>query len=583
MLKSVKYLDAGTMLRSAAGDDGDNVVDAHRPNHGAGRTPIEHPMQTDGQVLDVGHPHPRAPEHAEEAMVGEMDGFPESQSGRIDDEEARDIEEHHGHRIHMRLVQRPQMTTLALPASATWPSEAAPALTAPWYFIPDVLAYSRFMLASPEYMLGELQRELAELRSEWDLMRGDELGREFVRAAREKVERQVGKVQAELMTPLVRKDEMVSREAWADALGGEKKEQAKQRERARRQKEREEKSKQQPPVALDPSEVPSEILAAQDFSHLIPPNRPVEPNPMPPTASKKRRNKPIAPTPVTPTAPSPSYYFYQSSLGANVFLHPLDIRILLAHFKSYSLFPNEISFTSSGFDPGTINEELRKRCKYLSHLPAGTEVVFVEADLEPIVGREGLAAFDQPLKARRAKRRERMRREDRAKTKWEKQEREKLPAQVPTGEEREFQRALERSKVETIWPDPLPGAAGREDAGHFAVGSASSSSSHLMAYAHPGMLPSPGSSPSATWGSRPSFATTLGNAASYAHPLPARRREERVNEDVDAAWAAFENMSTTDADLDAEVDSGGGGGKKGGRKGAKKVLVFSGGGGGRRA
>lgn len=505
MLKSVKYLDAGTMLQSAHGDEAE-----HDEHH---------------------------------FPVGEMDGFEAKHDTDNTDVPA-------GQRIHMRLMQRPQMTTMALPASSTWPSEAIPPHTAPWFFLPDVLAFSRFSLATPDYMLKELQRELEELKTEWSMLQGDALGRDFVRAAREKVEKQVQKVKLELMTDLVKRSEEGARETWDDAIGGERRERERRKERERRARDQERQSD-------------ASTEASQSLRHDILPNRPVEPNPMP----KRNRRKPgHPPTPSVP--PSPSYYFYQSSLGANVFLHPLDIRILLAHFKSYSLFPNTISFASAGFDPGTINDELRKRCKYLSHLPAGTEVVFVEAELEEIVGKDGLLAFEQPLKARRAKRRERVKKEDRAKSRWEKAEREKLP---PPTEDREFALALARSTVETNWADqPVLGV--------------SAGSSHG---AQTAPLPSPSTSPTgmAVWGSLPqpraTFATALHSHATT--PTPARPREDDY--ELDAAWDAFEgmNIGTMRETEKGGGGGGGGGGRKGGKKTPKKTLVLGGGMGGRRA
>ncbi|WWD22102.1 hypothetical protein CI109_106591 [Kwoniella shandongensis] len=579
MLKSVKYLDAAAMLKAASGEDGEEDGQ-----------PIASSSSSQQQLThhhDHGHGH---------GIIGEMDGFEETL------EEAKAVDSHaetsddKGHRIHMRLVQRPQMTTLALPSSSTWPSDAIPPHTAPWYFLPDILTYSRFMLATPEYMLSELQRELKELRGEWEMLKGDELGRDFVKAAKEKVERQIGKVQAELETVLVRKSERDAREAWGDAVGGGRREREERRERERRAREREEQAKHE-----EATDVPAAFLASQnitfDNSHNvnIPPNVEVEPNPMPASTPKKarRRGNPGGSVTGSPSIPpSPSYYFYQSSLGAHVYLHPLDIRILLAHFKSYSLFPHTISFTSNGYDPGTINDDLRKRCKYLSHLPVGTEVVFVEADLEPIVGQEGLAAFEQPLKARRTKRRDRTKKEDRAKTRWEKAEREKIPVDLRTvpsafgsgGEDREFAMALARSSVEF-------------DQG-FQPGSASSSTSHLRAFPAPGQVPapSPSTSPSSaqTWGAheqpRASFATALHHHTASSAP---RARQAEVDWEVEAAWEAFESMSVgTDGrptreeagDTVRESEKGGGaaaGGKKG-KKGKPQKLVL-GGGGGRRA
>ena len=110
----------------------------------------------------------------------------------------------------MRLIRRPQLTTLALPRSGTWPSEAVPPLRAPWEFTPDVINYAKFMLGSPEYLrealetdLRELEREVVELRS-WGRAGGsdEELGIVFVRAAMTKVREQVEMVGG-LRTPAV--------------------------------------------------------------------------------------------------------------------------------------------------------------------------------------------------------------------------------------------------------------------------------------------------------------------------------------------------------------------------------------------
>lgn len=495
-----------------------------------------------------------------------------------------------GHRLHMRLVQRPQMTTLALPSSSTWPSDAVPPHTAPWYFLPDIITYSRYMLATPEYMDKELEREMTELRREWELLRGDELGRVFVKAAMDKVERQMNKVKEELETDFVRRSERKGREAWGSAVGGDKEKKQLQRERERKEQERIEREKQQ---GIGP--VPVEFLANQQTTFdnsaniNIPPNLPVEPNPMPPMPrDKKSRRRLSAAPPPQSVPPAPSYYFYQSSLGANVFLHPLDIRMLLAHFGSYNLFPSNMTFETTGYDPGTINDDLRKRCKYLSHLPLGSEVVFVETNLADLVSSTILTQFEQPLKARRQKRRDKVRKEDRAKQKWERAERSKtveelqsvrsVPSAFVRGgveEDRELELALARSAVEFEQNFP-------------------------MAYPQPGMASSPPRSNA--WGQSPiqtqsegqqvqprSFATALHQR--YDPSLSRSRRE--VDPEVDALWQQFESMDVhlepgMTADVGAGTGTGAGagvresergGGKKKKEKGKKLIL----GGGGRRA
>ena len=551
------------MLKAAKGEEEDEEEETDLPvASGSALTSDEH--------LDDPHGHV--------GMVGEMEGFeadtvkPNTESDTVPDK---------GIRIHMRLVQRNQMTTLALPASTTWPSDAIPPHSAPWHFLPDVLSYSRFMLATPEYMLSELRRELRELADEWEAQKTDPLGRDFVTAAREKVERQIGKVSKELMTDVVRKEEQQARTGWAEAVGGEMRQRAQRRERERRQKEREELAKQHQQSEPVEGQIPHDILDGQPSTFgvpgnndNVPPNLAIEPNPMPaPKRNRRRGNNTQNAAPQMP--PSPSYYFYQSSLGANVFLHPLDIRILLAHFKSYSLFPSTISFTSSGFDTATINDELRKRCKYLSHLPAGTEVVFVEADLEEIVGSIGLHPFEQPLKARRSKRRERVKREDRAKSRWEKSEREKMP---PGTEDREFAMALQRSNVESLptWTDPPLSS------------SATSSHDPALAMARAGAGAgafSPSTSPTlAQWGSytqpRATFAHALHTHSTSSAPRPGQRGDPQNDAEVDAAWEAFDRMNLQSKEAAPEGDAAEipGGKKKGGKKGGKKQVLVLGGG-----
>ncbi|OXG83010.1 alkylbase DNA N-glycosylase [Cryptococcus neoformans var. grubii Br795] len=494
------------------------------------------------------------------------------------------------HRLHMRLIQRPQMTTLALPSSSTWPSDAVPPHTAPWYFLPDIITYSRYMLATPEYMGKELEREMTELRREWELLRGDELGRVFVKAAMDKVERQMNKVKEELETELVRRSERKGREAWGSAVGGDKKEKEQQRERERKEQERIEREKQQ-----DIGPVPVEFLANQRTAFdnsaniNIPPNLPVEPNPMPPLPRDKKSRRRLNPAPPPQSVPpAPSYYFYQSSLGANVFLHPLDIRMLLAHYGSYNLFPSSMTFETTGYDPGTINDDLRKRCKYLSHLPLGSEVVFVETNLADLVSSTILAQFEQPLKARRQKRRDKVRKENRAKQKWEKAERSKtveelqsvrsVPSAFVRGgleEDRELELALARSAVEFEQNFPV-------------------------AYPQPGMASSPPRS--GAWDQTPiqtqsqsqqdqqrSFATALHQR--YDPSLSRSRRE--VDPEVDALWQQFESMDVhldpgVGADPGARTETGAGAGVResergGGRKKKEKGKKLILGGGGRRA
>ena len=84
-----------------------------------------------------------------------------------------------------------------------------------------------------------------------------------------------------------------------------------------------------------------------------------------------------------------------------LFLHPLDIRILPAHFHNYPSFPDTITVRVESVSEGTVNDDLRKRPNYLAHMPEGADLVFIETDLEGVVGAD-LKNFEAALKMRMA-------------------------------------------------------------------------------------------------------------------------------------------------------------------------------------
>lgn len=107
------------------------------------------------------------------------------------------------------------------------------------------------------------------------------------------------------------------------------------------------------------------------------------------------------------------YFFYQASNGHHLYLQPLDIRILKQHFDTYDKFPDTITVKVLGIEETSLTEEVRKKCKYLGHLPLGCEVSFLDVALETIVGDEGVKPFETELRMRRAKRKEKEVREER--------------------------------------------------------------------------------------------------------------------------------------------------------------------------
>ena len=62
-----------------------------------------------------------------------------------------------------------------------------------------------------------------------------------------------------------------------------------------------------------------------------------------------------------------------------------------------------------------MDDALRRRYKYLGHVPEGANVVFVEAEnWEDVVGSKTVMVFELPLRMRKTKRREKKRRKERA-------------------------------------------------------------------------------------------------------------------------------------------------------------------------
>lgn len=448
-----------------------------------------------------------------------------------------------GSTLRMRLMQRPQITTLALPRSPTWPSDLLPPHQAPFYFLPDIYVFAKFMLATSSYLVADLTKDLEDLAVERRMLASmkDDLGVSFVDAADAKVRHQIDKAQA-LETPQLK-------EAVENATHL-------QQQITNRVVYDKRKKEQLETAPLE--DAPEAFLAIQKSGFNTPtsqqpslassptPQAPVQPQQPASRNPRQRRN-------LNPPPPSTStYYFYQAATGMPIFLHPLDIKILLSHFNNYASFPDTITVRVESYAETTVNEDLRKRCKYLAHLPEGADVVFVETDLESVVGQEGLKNFERALGMRRARRKEKGRKDDRAKARAEEREKEKL---VTTWNE------VTRSHPDAYIPPPVP----REPSPLVdELIEPSQDYNQTQGQQQPGV-----------WGQR-SFAATAtaasGRPLGHRPPQGTRRTQDRYEDEYD--WdVAFHEL---------EQRGGGGGGRNGGGKKRNKGLVVLGGGGGRR-
>ena len=118
---------------------------------------------------------------------------------------------------------------------------------------------------------------------------------------------------------------------------------------------------------------------------------------------------------------STPYFFYQALL--HYYLSPLDIRILKRAFGDFSSFPSTLLPRVERVSTGhMIDDDLRRRAKYLAHLPYGCEVGFLECNWDEVVGSDVLQEFTGEIERRRRKNTEKEVREEKERQRAEKSE-----------------------------------------------------------------------------------------------------------------------------------------------------------------
>ncbi|KAI1389725.1 uncharacterized protein F4822DRAFT_211062 [Hypoxylon trugodes] len=106
------------------------------------------------------------------------------------------------------------------------------------------------------------------------------------------------------------------------------------------------------------------------------------------------------------------FYFYTAP--PHLYLSPLDIRILKTKFGDFSNFPSTLLPRVEHISAGhVVDDALRKRAKYLGHLPHGCIVSFLECDWTDIVPAEILDTFSGDLERRRKAHRDKAAQEER--------------------------------------------------------------------------------------------------------------------------------------------------------------------------
>ncbi|KAJ2766661.1 hypothetical protein IWQ56_003633 [Coemansia nantahalensis] len=248
--------------------------------------------------------------------------------------------------VRMRLMRRRRGSTVCLPRASVPPACAADPVDAahfPWTFTDDALPFAKALLAAEDYCADEYRREIRELQRVRDDEEPDSEPRLFTEAA--------------LMTV----------EAALDAART---------------------------PAADWRRLEEQARAAQ----LAPPRNSAtseETRAEPPGSSGASGH--AADEEETDSDSDDVYYIYQADDGQHIYMHPLHMRILAHDRGGYAALPDSIEIKPRYAVESVITDEVRRRFRFLDHLPLRCEITVVEPELRGVVARASSDKFRTQL------------------------------------------------------------------------------------------------------------------------------------------------------------------------------------------
>ncbi|ESZ94066.1 hypothetical protein SBOR_5542 [Sclerotinia borealis F-4128] len=313
-----------------------------------------------------------------------------------------------GEDVVLRLVVRQPGSTLALPRDGADVLDKSEDI--PWYLAAEVTDYARIMKGSEEYMMEQFELEIEALKQQEnidELMFGEEP--EWTRKAVNSINDAKEKIKG---------------------IGGPP---------PPPRQPTEKKPKRQPiqfnPVDQDAPEMyyvqhasksgltipvsmssPSTAVPFQLDSEATP----LQPSSHPASIANTPQMRPNNTRQIDGHSPDAPYFFYQSLL--HYYLAPLDIRILKSAFGNFASFPSTLLPRVERVSTHVMDDELRKRTKYLAHLPFGCEVGFLECNWTDVVQPEILNQFKEDIERRRKRNRDKENREEKDRQRAEKAE-----------------------------------------------------------------------------------------------------------------------------------------------------------------
>lgn len=329
-----------------------------------------------------------------------------------------------GEDVVLRLVMRRQGSTLALPKDGADAPEKLEEI--PWHFAAEVMDHARVMKGTEDYMEEQYAREIEELEQmerEDEVMFGEDGEWTRKAVATIKLAKEGMKGMGNPPRIAVEPPKEKEREKKPEIVFNENEEDVPtfyhmMHEASSGHSSSAGSRSQSTTPSQQPSETPPEPSPAasgkrpaiSELSSSIAAAR----------SSQPRADAPSFAMP-SDTHSHDAYFFYQSL--PHYYLSSLDIRILRAAFGSYIHFPTTILPRVENVTTGhSVDDDLRKRAKYLAHLPAGCEVGFLECDWTDVVPSEILERFRSEIERRRRKKLEKETKEERDRVRAEKEE-----------------------------------------------------------------------------------------------------------------------------------------------------------------
>ncbi|KAK1750817.1 hypothetical protein QBC47DRAFT_352232 [Echria macrotheca] len=267
------------------------------------------------------------------------------------------------------------------------------------------------------------------------------------------------------------------------------------------------------------------------------------------------------------------FYFYTSA--PHLYLSPLDIRILKTTYGAFSAFPSTLLPRVEHISTGhVVDDALRRRAKYLGHLPYGCLISFLECDWTDIVPSDILETFADEIERRRKRNKDKAAQEER-----ERLQAERLEAAALRGSRRNY--GLDDEEVTVRFGNTIPEDKPIDINDFIPLGAESSTPPNSrVGFGHLADVSTSPSGRRTVWGT-PAIATSPPSGPSRA-PVNVNDgwlRDDDVLESLSATEIAIqmEALGIEPAESSAGPPAGnaGGGGKK--KKKQKITLMSTGG------